>query len=48
MVQTPVIAGTEIPDHHGSHRRLLWEADDSAPHAKVDAIIVPTARRTFS
>jgi hypothetical protein len=44
MVQIPVIAGTEIPDHHGSHRRLLWDADDSSVQAKVDAIIVPTVR----
>lgn len=37
-------AVTRTPDHHGSHRRLLWTADDSARPAKVDAIIVPTAR----
>ena len=39
------MAWTETPDHHGSHRRLIWSADGSpAPQAKVDAIIVPTAR----
>ena len=35
---------TQTPNHHGSHRRLLWAADGSAPQAKVDAIIVPTVR----
>jgi hypothetical protein len=39
-----VTSGTETPDHHGDHRALLWEAEDSSPQAKVDAIIVPTAR----
>jgi hypothetical protein len=39
------MAWTETPDHHGSHRRLIWSADGSpTPEAKVDAIIVPTAR----
>lgn len=38
------MAATQTPDHHGSHRRLLWSADDSAPQARVDAIIVPTVR----
>src|SRR5262245_53678917 len=38
------MAGTQTPNHHGSHRRLLWEVDGSAKRAKVDAIIVPTAR----
>jgi len=38
------MAGTQTPNHHGSHRRLLWAADDSTPQAKVDAIIVPTVR----
>lgn len=40
---TPV--GT--PDHHGSHRNLLWQSGPSAPwptHARVDAIVVPTVR----
>lgn len=35
---------TRTPDHHGSHRRLLWSVDESMPRARVDAIIVPTAR----
>jgi hypothetical protein len=38
------MAGTETPNHHGSHQRLIWPADDSAPRAKVDAIFVPTNR----
>jgi len=38
------MAWTETPDHHGSHRRLIWSADGSPTRAKVDAIIVPTAR----
>ena len=33
------------PNHHGSHRRLVWPADELVPGAKVDAIIVPTTRR---
>lgn len=36
--------GTEISDHHGDHRRLLWQADEATPRVTVDAIIVPTAR----
>ncbi len=36
--------GTKTPDHHGDHRRLLWQADETTPPAKVDAIIVPTVR----
>ena len=35
---------TEMPDHHGSHRDLLWAADDSVQNRAVDAIIVPTSR----
>lgn len=38
------MAGTQTPNHYGSHRRLLWAADDSTAQAKVDAIIVPTTR----
>lgn len=38
------MAGTETPYHHGDHRRLLWQADEVAPQARVDAIIVPTVR----
>ena len=34
------------PDHHGSHRQLLWSFEDTSPALrKVDAIFVPTARR---
>jgi len=45
MVQGPVTAGARTPNHHGSHQRLVWSADESVPQAKVDAIIVPTTRR---
>jgi hypothetical protein len=38
------MSGIESVHHHGSHRPLIWPADGSAPSAKVDAIIVPTAR----
>jgi hypothetical protein len=38
------MAGTQTPHHHGSHRRLIWSADESKGRAKVDAIIVPTVR----
>ena len=34
----------ETPDHHGSHRNLLWASDDSGKKCDIDAIIVPTAR----
>jgi hypothetical protein len=44
MVQFPVKADPKTPDHHGGHRRLLWQADEATPRAKVDAIIVPTVR----
>jgi hypothetical protein len=44
MVQVLVMVGTRTPDHHGDHRRLLWQADEATPQAKVDAIIVPTVR----
>ena len=33
----------EGPDHHGSHRDLLWSGDEVQP-GPIDAIIVPTAR----
>jgi hypothetical protein len=42
------MAGARTPDHHGSHQRLVWPADESVPRAKVDAIIVPTTRRVAS
>jgi hypothetical protein len=39
------VPSTQTPDHHGSHRDLLSEADDSSPDLRgIDAIIVPTAR----
>jgi len=44
MVQAQVTTGARTPDHHGSHRRLIWSADGPAPQVKVDAIIVPTVR----
>jgi hypothetical protein len=44
MVQVVAMPGSETPNHHGSHRGLLWAVDDSTPQVKVDAIIVPTAR----
>jgi hypothetical protein len=34
---------SETPDHHGSHRHLLWMPECLSP-GKVDAIIVPTVR----
>jgi hypothetical protein len=37
--------GSETPDHHGSHRRLLWAPTDSPAGQGINAIIVPTARR---
>jgi hypothetical protein len=33
----------ETPDHHGSHRHLLWRPECTSP-GKIDAIIVPTVR----
>jgi hypothetical protein len=39
------VQSTETPDHHGSHRDLLWAADDAGRRQGIDAIIVPTARR---
>jgi hypothetical protein len=38
------VQNIETPDHHGSHRDLLWAGDDSGPRQGIDAIIVPTAR----
>jgi hypothetical protein len=38
------MAGIETVHHHGSHRPLIWQVDESAQPLKVDAIIVPTAR----
>ena len=39
------MARIETAHHHGSHRRLIWSADESVRSARVDAIFVPTARR---
>jgi hypothetical protein len=44
MVQATVMPSVETTDHHGSHRSLIWSADESTPLGKVDAIFVPTAR----
>jgi hypothetical protein len=38
------VAANNAPDHHGSHGGLLW-AGDSGQTGRIDAIIVPTARR---
>jgi len=38
------MARIETTHHHGSHRPLIWSADEATPPVKVDAIIVPTAR----
>lgn len=38
------VQNTQAPDHHGSHRDLLWAADDAGRRQGIDAIIVPTAR----
>ena len=39
------MTGIQTADHHGSHRDLIWQGDESTPTLKVDAIIVPTARK---
>lgn len=42
------MGATDTPDHHGSHRDLLWVSGSSAPwplRRQIDAIIVPTVRR---
>jgi hypothetical protein len=38
------MARVESADHHGSHRGLIWQGDETTAPVKVDAIIVPTAR----
>jgi hypothetical protein len=38
------MAQVETAHHHGSHRTLIWTADEPPPSARVDAIFVPTAR----
>jgi hypothetical protein len=37
--------GFETSHHHSSHRPLIWSADEPPLLGRVDAIIVPTARR---
>jgi hypothetical protein len=40
------VPSIQTPDHHGSHRDLLCEADESSLDPRgIDAIIVPTCRR---
>jgi hypothetical protein len=38
------MAQVETAHHHGSHRTLIWTADETAQSERVDAIFVPTAR----
>jgi hypothetical protein len=45
MARVAPVHSIETPDHHGSHRGLLWTGDDSGRKRSIDAIIVPTARR---
>jgi hypothetical protein len=37
------VSCNELPDHHGSHRELLWSGD-LVESRRIDAIVVPTAR----
>ena len=47
MARVSKLAHVEIPDHHGSHRALLWSpsVDSASAGRGVDAIVVPTFRR---
>jgi hypothetical protein len=47
MAWVSTLAHIEIPDHHGSHRGLLWSPSLDCPSAGrgIDAIVVPTFRR---
>ncbi len=46
MARVNPLPSTATPDHHGSHRDLLWPAEVPSPaRDNIDAIIVPTARR---
>jgi glycosyltransferase involved in cell wall biosynthesis len=45
MARVAPVHSIETPDHHDSHRDLLWTGDDSGRKRSIDAIIVPTARR---
>ena len=45
MVNFAAMLTAGVPDHHPSHRDLLWTPEASAGHvAQVDAIVVPTVR----
>jgi hypothetical protein len=49
MVQTLMwVGGVRTANHHGSHRRLIRHVDEPTRSARVDAIIVPTARPVAS
>jgi hypothetical protein len=48
MVHALMWGGVRTVNHHGSHRRLIWPVDEPARSARVDAIIVPTARPVAS
>src|SRR5215472_9028520 len=43
MDERNLMALRETPDHHGSHRHLLWMPERPSP-GTVDAIVVPTIR----
>jgi len=47
MAWVSTLTHIEIPDHHGSHRDLLWapSVDSASADRGVDAIVVPTFRR---
>ena len=45
MARVSPVPSAATPDHHGSHRDLLWSPDDPSQARGIDAIIVPTARR---
>jgi hypothetical protein len=47
-VQAWILGGVRTVNHHSSHRRLIWTVDEPTRSAKVDAIIVPTARPVAS
>jgi hypothetical protein len=38
------VPGEEAPDHHGSHRKLLWPSEEPGKKRGIDAVIVSTAR----
>jgi hypothetical protein len=47
MGPVSAVADKGIAYHHGSHRSLLWSpsADSSSAERRIDAVVVPTARR---